>query len=371
VPAWPDAGYSDLYSEKFKINLQIHPGRLKRTRCRRAKIYCLPWTFGLLLSRDFHGRRLLINSAGGQSKNRVLFIGPAAAVLVGLTLHVGANLPAGACWTAAITTLCGLWWIFEPIPIPATAILPFALFPLVGVMDDKAVAAGYGHHIVLLFAGGFMLAQALEKSGAHRRLAILMIRAVGGWSGLVGAGGVGDSTVALLAAVALFLCPNGHGGRLLDWKTARKIPWGILLLFGAGLTIAKAFKASGLDDSIGELLTCLKGCHPLPMIAGLSLSIGFITEVMSNTAMSAMVLPLLAAAAKVNGISPALLMIPATMSVSLAFMLPIATPPNAIVYSSGHLSVRTMVREGFFMTLIGAATVAVVCYLTLPFFVKQ
>jgi len=188
----------------------------------------------------------------------------------------------------------------------------------------------------------------------------------GGWSGLINAPGVGDSTVALLAAVALFLCPNGHGNRLLDWKRAKKIPWGILLLFGAGLTIAKAFETSGLDDSIGQLLGCLKGSHPLLMIAGVSTSMGFITEVTSNTATAALALPLLAAAAKINDINPALLMIPATMSVSLAFMLPIATPPNVIVYASGKLPIRTMVREGFIMTLLGAVVVTIICYLLLP-----
>jgi sodium-dependent dicarboxylate transporter 2/3/5 len=444
---------------------------------------------------------------------------------MGLVLYKYAGLSPAACWTAAITTWCGLWWIFEPVSIPATSILPFALFPLVGVMDEKQVAAGYGHNIVLLFMGGFMIAQALEKSGAHKRLAIIMVHAVGGkggrrlvlgfmlassvlsmwisntattlmllpvamavleqldegqrrllaiplmlglayaasiggmgtpigtppnvlfmgiwqqtsgrqmsflewmkiavpvlavmfpiiwlwlsrklgksqavilpelgpwrseerrvliaftltaaawifrtepkggWSGLIGAAGAGDSTVALVAVLALFVWPNGHGGRLLDWNTAKKIPWGILLMFGAGMTIAKAFDASGLSESIGNVLTGLKSWHPLTMMLLICIIIGLLTNVTSNTAMAALLLPLLAAAAKAADINPAMMMLPATLSTSCAFMLPVGTPPNAIVYGSGFITVKDMVREGFLVTLLGSIVVTLICYLLIP-----
>ena len=188
----------------------------------------------------------------------------------------------------------------------------------------------------------------------------------GGWSGLINAPGVGDSTVALVAALALFLWPNGHGGRLLDWKTAKKIPWGLLLMIGAGMTIAKAFQVSGLSDAIGNMLTGLRSWHPLAMMGLLCLSVGFLTNVTSNTAMAALLLPLLAAAAKAAGINPAMMMIPAVISTSCAFMLPVGTPPNAIVYGSGYVTVRDMVREGFMVTLVGAVVVTIICWLLLP-----
>ena len=118
-------------------------------------------------------------------KKWILIVGPLSAVFIWLWLdYVG--LPAAACWTGAITTLCALWWIFEPIPIPATSLIPFAAFPLIGVLDHKQVAGAYGHTLILLFLGGFLLSAAMEKSGAHRRLALGMVgavRAVGGKGG--------------------------------------------------------------------------------------------------------------------------------------------------------------------------------------------
>jgi sodium-dependent dicarboxylate transporter 2/3/5 len=188
----------------------------------------------------------------------------------------------------------------------------------------------------------------------------------GGWSGLLNASGADDSTVALIAVMALFVWPNGYGGRLLDWETAKRIPWGLLLMFGAGITIARSFDASGLSDSIGNVLTGLKNWHPLAMVAMLCLAVGLLTNVTSNTAMAALLLPLLAAAAKAAGMNPAMMMMPVVLSTSCAFMLPVGTPPNAIVYGSGYVTVRTMVREGFIVTLLGAIVVSLICYLLVP-----
>jgi sodium-dependent dicarboxylate transporter 2/3/5 len=193
----------------------------------------------------------------------------------------------------------------------------------------------------------------------------------GGWTGLINAKGiVGDSTVALIAVILLFVWPDGKGGRLLDLKTAMAIPWDILLLFGGGLTIAEAFEVSGLSKAIGDSLAVLSSWPMLAMMVALTLSAGFLTNIMSNTAMAALLMPLLGAAAKAAEVEPAMLMIPTVISISFAFMLPIGTPPNAIVYSTGQISVRDMVREGFFINLIGAIVVAVVCYFLLPVFIK-
>lgn len=443
-----------------------------------------------------------------------LFGGAALAAGTGLAARA-AGLSGPACWTAATTVLCAAWWIFEPIPIPATSLLPFGLLPLAGVLSHTQAAAAYGDSLVLLFMGGFMLSAGMERSGAHRRLALLMIRAVGGhggrrlvlgfmlasaalsmwitntatvlmllpiaasvlsrveddrvaaalllavaygasiggigtpvgtppngvfigiyrestgravgflrwmavampvvvlmlplswlwltrglrgagrvtlpdpgpwraeerrmllifgltaalwigraaWSRLLGVEAtVGESTVALLMASALFLVPDGRGGRLLDWETAVRIPWGVLILFGGGIALAKAFGASGLTLVLGNLLGRLIAMHTLAMILVICLVVTFLTEVTSNTATANVLMPVLAAAGLGAGLDPALLMIPAAISCSCAFMLPVATPPNAIVFGTGRVTVRTMAREGLVINFIGAAVIAAVCW---------
>jgi len=458
------------------------------------------------------------------NKLLAMWAGPVAAAVMWFVL-AAVGLKSPACWAAAVTTWCAVWWIFEPLPIEATSIIPFAVFPLTGVLNAKQAAAGYGHEMVMLFIGGFMIAQALEKSGAHKRLALGMVYAVGGkggrrlilgfmlaavvlsmwvsntavtlmllpvviavieqlednerkamavplmlalvfgvniggigtpvgtppniifmgayekavgrslsfigwmkvgvpvvaivtpiawlwltrrlgksraiklpelgpwrseerrvlvvfiltalgwmfreepyggWSGWFGAKGAGDSTVALVSVMAMFLWPNGQGGRLLDWKTASNIPWGLLLMVGGSITIAAAFDTSGLSNSIGAALAGHSNWPVFAMVTAVAFGAGFITNMMNHTAMAALLMPLLAAASKSAGINPILLMMPAAMSISMAFMMPISTMSNMIIYGTGYISVRTMVREGFVPNLVGAATVAAVCYLLLP-----
>jgi len=431
-----------------------------------------------------------------------------------------------AAWTAAITALCAVWWVTEPIPIPATSMIPFAAFPMAGVLDHKQVAGAYGHTLILLLLGGFILSTAMASSGAHKRLAVGMIRLVGGgggrrlvlgfmlatavcsmwisntattlmllpvamavleqdkesgggdslqlplllgiayaasiggmgtpvgtppnvifmavyeettgnkiafidwmkigipavlllipvawfmvtrklktsrslnlpalgawskpekrvlwvfgitalawvtrtapfggWSQWADMPGAGDSTVALLAVVALFLMPNGEGKQMLDWETAARIPWGLLLLFGGGLAIAKGFQVSGLSEALGSWLADDLQITSWPVVAmtiTLCLAITFLTEVTSNTATTTLLMPVLAAAGLAAGIDPAALMIPAALSASCAFMLPVATAPNAIVFGTGMVSTRQMAREGFALNLLGAAMITGVCAL--------
>lgn len=443
-----------------------------------------------------------------------------AAIIAGLL--ASADLPAAACWCGAVTALCGVWWIFEPIAIPATSIIPFAALPLLGVMDHKQVAACYGHPVILLVIGGLMLSTALEKSGAHRRVALGIVRTVGrgsarqvvlgmilaaavmsmwisntattlillpvataaleqaedrrrlalplvlgvaygatiggigtpvgcatnlmfiavyrettsvevtftgwmqiglpvvavmlpivwlwltrrvgaqrllpteslgpwrpeerrvllvfaltalawttraepfgGWSAWLGATGVGDGTVGLAAVVTMFVLPNGRGGRLLDWQTANKIPWGVLLLLGGGIAIARGFEISGLSAALGDLLAQLGSLPVLLMIPIICLAVTFMTEVTSNTATTALLMPVLAAAGVAASIDPVLLMAPAVISASCAFMLPVATSPNAIAFATGHVSVSQMAREGLVLNLVGIPVVTLVCYLVL------
>lgn len=187
----------------------------------------------------------------------------------------------------------------------------------------------------------------------------------GGWQSWLGIETAGDATVALVAVVAMFLLPDGRGQRLLDWQTAQTIPWGILLLFGGGLAIALAFETSGLSRIVGERLGSLTQAPPFLMIFTVCLTVTFLTEVTSNTATVALLMPLLAAAATSAGIEPARLMLPAAISGSCAFMLPVATAPNAIVFGAGKISTLQMARAGFRLNLLGALLVTLVCWLLL------
>ena len=424
--------------------------------------------------------------------------------------------------TAAVACLCGFWWLTEPIPIPATSLIPFALFPLTNVLSPVQVAAAYGDAVVLLMLGGFMLSKALERSGVHQRLALGLVHAVGsegghrlvlgfmaasallsmwisnaatvvmllpiaaavvrqttdrelkivlllgiayaasiggiatpigtppnliflriygpfgddpgfvgwmswtapmvfvmfpftwwwltrrlptgrslqlpavgawrpaeirtlavfvvtalgwmtrsqpagGWSTWLQVPQANDASVALLAVVVLFVLPNGEGERLLDWPAAARIPWDVLILFGGGIALAQAFQESGLSELLG---TALAGVAQLPRLVTMlliCLFITFLTEVTSNTATATLVMPILAAAAVTAGCDPRQLMVPATISASFAFMLPVATPPNAIVFAAdSELTVRRMAREGLMLNLVGALVVSLVCYVLFP-----
>ena len=445
-----------------------------------------------------------------------ILLGFAAAAAAGLAAHNG-GLDQQIVWTIAITTLTAFWWVSEALPIPATSLVPFALFPLAGVLDQRQAAAALGSYVIILLMASFMLSKALSKSGLHERLALYMIRAVGasgsrlvlgfmvaaavlsmwisntattlmlatmalailsrtddlklgvplllgiayaaslggtatligtppnlifaenfllstgeeysftrwmatglpivalgipimwlwltrslkgvtaptlrepgpwrkdeartmivfgiaivlwvtrgepfgGWSGALGMEMAGDSTVAVFAVVLMFLVPDGKGSALLDWETATDIPWGMLLLFAGGICIASAFRASGLDQLIGDSLANLANLPVFAMMLGLCLSVTFLTEMTSNTATANLLMPILAAIAAGAGIAPETLMIPAVISASCAFMLPVATAPNAIVYGTGKVSIARMAREGFMLNIIVALIVSSVCW---------
>ena len=180
-----------------------------------------------------------------------------------------------------------------------------------------------------------------------------------GWSGLLpDPSAVHDSTVAIAAGIALMALRARRDGRsvpVLDWESVRKgVPWGILILFGGGFALAGGFVETGLSDWLGQRLSGLAGA-PLPLIIlGVCLLTTFLTEVTSNTATSTVLMPVLAATAVGMGVAPTMLMIPAALSASCAFMLPVATPPNAVVFGSGWIPIRRMARVGFVMNVSGA-----------------
>nr|MBC8456280.1 anion permease [bacterium] len=139
----------------------------------------------------------------------------------------------------------------------------------------------------------------------------------------------------------------------LDWKTAAKIPWHVVLFFGGGFARARGFKESGLADFLGQKLSGVGSLHPILIVAAICLFVTFLTELTSNTATAEMLLPILGALAIAIKINPLMLMIPATLSCSCAFMLPVATPPNAIIFGTNRLKIPEMARVGIWLNLIG------------------
>ena len=424
--------------------------------------------------------------------------------------------------TAVVAWLCMLWWIFEPLPIPVTSLLPIAVFPISGVLTSEQVGASVGSPLIILLLGGFLLSRGMESTGAHHRIALSVVNLVGGqkprrlvlgfmiagallsmwisntasilmlmpvalavlascsdrnslaaplllglawscsigglgtpigtppnlilvqvyeentaqtisfgqwmswgmpvvltllplawwwvtravpreldiqvpavgpwrsaerrvlvvfgltavawitraepfggWQTWLGLPAANDASVALLAVVALFVVRDDQGEPLIDWARASQIPWGVLLLFGGGICLARAFVASGLSAQVGDALTAVATLPVFAMMLLLALAVTFLTEATSNTATTALLMPVLAAVALAVEIDPLWLMVPAAMSASCAFMLPVATAPNAVVFGSGELPIRRMVREGFALNLIGALLIATVAWVLL------
>ncbi len=179
---------------------------------------------------------------------------------------------------------------------------------------------------------------------------------------------VRDSTIAMAAGVILFLLPVDwrKGEFTLDWPTARRVPWGVLILFGGGLSLARAMDQSGLAAWIGGGVSELGFLPAVLVFGGVAALFVFLTELTSNVATTTMAMPVMAGVAAGLGIAPIALMAAAAMSASMAFMLPVATPPNAIVFGSGYLTIPQMVRAGFVMNLIAIVVVTAAATLLVP-----
>jgi sodium-dependent dicarboxylate transporter 2/3/5 len=176
----------------------------------------------------------------------------------------------------------------------------------------------------------------------------------GGWKTLFNLPYANDASVALLSVVVLFTLKDKNQHAIITWKEVNKIPWGVLLLFAGGITIATAFKHTGLSASIASNLEFLNNFPSWMIVGFICLFVTFLTEITSNTATTAVLMPILLATSQAMKIEPMLLMLPATISASFAFMMPVATAPNAIIFSSGHVPIKKMMRMGLFLNLIGA-----------------
>jgi len=470
------------------------------------------------------------------------------APLISVSLILFGDLEPGnpsVTYTLAIAILMAIWWITEAIPLAATALLPVALFPLLGVVDGKTISAMYFNDLIFLFLGGFLMALAMERWDLHRRIAIKVLMFFGvspgrlllgfmlstsflsmwmsntaitmlmlpialsiiykleaivgeaelrpwsiglllgiaysasiggiatlvgtppnlsfaritniifpampevsfanwlifaiwitvllfisawlllyfmyrpktawqgvnraefrkeyqllgpakpeekivlilfiimallwvfrsgfsfgnvnipGWSQLFGKPEyINDGTVAIAIASLLFMIPSktSKGARLMDWQTVNRLPWHIVLLFGGGFALAQGFVDSGLSLWFGKELSGLAGTDPMLLTAAIVAMMSFLTELTSNIASTEMILPILAGMAVSIKVDPLLLMMPATLAASLAFMLPVATPPNAIIFATGKLRIIDMVKTGFLLNLAGIIVVTLVTY---------
>ena len=444
--------------------------------------------------------------------------GLVAAVTVGLLSHLFDQSHAASI-TSAVAILCVFWWIFEPIPIPVTSLVPMALLPLLGVISPADVGAAYGSPLILLLMGGFLLSKGMESTGAHTRIALTVVRLVGaneprrlilgfmlaaallsmwisntatvlmllpvalaviasssapkalapplllGLAWACSIGGLGtpigtpptlifmqvyeettgtavsfsewmtwgipvvalmvptialflarqvpndltvalpdigewrsaekrvlvifaltalawmtrtepfggwrewldmpmanDAAVAFCAVIAMFVSRDKTGEPLISWEQASAIPWGVLLLFAGGIALAKGFVASGLSTQVGELLANLALVPTLFAIVMVAILVTALTEATSNTATTALLMPILAAASMAAQIDPLILMVPAAMSASCAFMLPVATAPNAVVFGTGQIGIQTMVRWGIWVNVLGVLVISAVVF---------
>ncbi|MCU0331835.1 MAG: SLC13 family permease [Ignavibacteriaceae bacterium] len=185
-----------------------------------------------------------------------------------------------------------------------------------------------------------------------------------GWSNLLPtAGFINDGTVAITMAFVLFLIPSKSGKRaLLDQTAFSKIPWGIILLFGGGFALAKGFSSTGLSDFLGDQLSGLSSVSPILVIIITATLVTFLTELTSNTALTQTILPIVASVSVAIGLNPLLLMLTATISASMAFMLPVATPPNTIIFAGGRIKILEMAKTGFALNIIGAIVISLSVY---------
>lgn len=186
-----------------------------------------------------------------------------------------------------------------------------------------------------------------------------------GWSSLFNSPNfINDGTVAIGMALILFFIPSKlkKGKMLMDWQTTSKLPWNIVLLFGGGFALASAFKESGLSTWFGESLSAASTLYPIFIVLIIAFSVTFLTELTSNTATIEMMLPILAGLAVNIDVNPLILMLPATLSSSMAFMLPVATPPNAIIFGSGRIRIMDMAKAGFVLNILGVIMITILSY---------
>jgi len=267
------------------------------------------------------------------------------------------------------TTITFVDWMLLGVPV-ALVMLPLAWLVLTRFAFPFSSTADID--------GAAVVEQALQNLGAmtgpERRVAIVAILVALAWvtspwlGGLVPGGILSDTVIAIAGAVALFVVPANWARRdfLLDWAWASRAPWHVLLLFGGGLSLAGAIDKTGLAVWIGGGLDLFAVWPLIVVVAAVAVLVIFLTELTSNTATTAAFLPVVAAVGVSAGLDPLVLAAPAALAASCAFMLPVATPPNAIVYGSGLVTVPQMIRAGLILNLIGVVVIALLVPILVP-----
>lgn len=250
--------------------------------------------------------------------------------------------------------------------------IPFARWMMIGVPATLVLLPiGWLLLTKVLFKVSFVSSDATKAvlskrlsdlgamSRAEKRTAILFALLVVGWvlrkqiAAATGLTGLTDTGVAMLAALAAFIIPSGTDDKaLVDWADTKRLPWGVLILFGGGLSLAAALSSSGLTLWLGQQLAPLGAINHVVLVVAITAMVVFLTELTSNVATTATLLPIMAALAVELGIDPLVFVVPVTLAASCAFMLPVATPPNAIIFSTGHVSIKDMMRAGFGLNII-------------------
>jgi sodium-dependent dicarboxylate transporter 2/3/5 len=251
---------------------------------------------------------------------------------------------------ALVFLACG-WWMLSRLIFKLEA---DPVFEESDALKNTLASLGKMRRDEWISGGVFFCVALLWMTGSSLKLG--QWGTIPGWRTLLNLPEFKDASVAVLGGILLFMIPSSEnqGERLMTWDFARKkVPWGLLLLFGGGFALAAGFQSSGLSAAIGGALTSLKGVPTLVMVGAVSLVITFLTELTSNTATTTLVLPILAKGGVALGIDPRILMIPATLSASCAFMMPVASPTQAIVFGSGHVTIKQMVRAGIYFNLFG------------------
>lgn len=293
------------------------------------------------------------------------------ATLGGMTTLVGT--PPNAFMSGFMETNYGIEvdfarWMIVGVPL-AIIMLPVSWFMLTRIIFKVDFRASPEAREEMRNLGGHV--GPLTK--AEVRIALLFLLLVIGWIGrkplsaAFGIEGLSDAGIAMTAALAAFLIPSGsQPGSLLNWSDTQRLPWGVLILFGGGLALAGGMSSTGLTLWIGQQLAPLSDVHIALLIVAATALVIFLTELTSNLATTATFLPVIAALAVETGNDPLLFVIPVTLAASCAFMLPVATPPNAIVFSSGYLSIPRMMRAGIVLNIIGIGVLSVIALFLAP-----
>lgn len=256
----------------------------------------------------------------------------------------------------SIVFMASGWWLLVKVIFPVREKNTFGGSEAI---KEQLVALG-GVRRDEIFAGLiFAVTALLWITGSDIKFASFTLH---GWRSLLGVEGLGDAGVAILMASILFMIPSKdrQGQYLLEWRMTEKVPWGILLLFGGGFAMAFGFEKSGLNDVVGAAFSTLNVSSPIVAVAVINTILTFLTEITSNTAMTNLILPILGEAAVSLQIDPRILMIPATLSASCAFMMPIASPTQAIVFGSGYVPIRKMMMAGIWFNVLGIILVTTV-----------